>query len=357
MEFKIPKPLHIGDRIAIVGPSAALATIFPHKRDLGMQRLQSVFGLEPVLYQSASNDRDSSPIARANDLIEAFADPTITAIICTIGGDDLVRIIPFLIDNLICSEPKALLGFSDITALHLLLWKRGIVSYYGGNLMCQFAMGGDMHSYTVNSIQQTLFTSDSQKLLPSVSFLDGQPDWADPGNLLIYPDLEINKDGWQWNTSWDKTVITGRLWGGCIPSIYKVLASGIDVLIPSKDEMKGCVLFIETSDSMPSSSIVYDFIAALGERGLIQCFVALLVGRPQTIHMGLEPPQGRTKFKEDQRISIERGIAEYAPGIPIIFGLDFGHTDPQILVPSGGIVTIDYKKYSIIFNNNKMSKL
>ena len=73
--------------------------------------------------------------------------------------------------------------------------------------------------------------------------------------------------------------------------------------------------------------------------------------------MGLEPPQGRTKFKEDQRISIERGIAEYAPGIPIIFGLDFGHTDPQILVPSGGIVTIDYKKYSIIFNNNKMSKL
>ena len=183
MGFKTPKPLHISDRVAIVGPSSALATIFPHKRDLGMQRLQSVFGLEPVLYQSASSDRDSSPVARADDLIKAFADPTITAVICTIGGDDLIRLIPFLTVDLLCTEPKALLGFSDITALHLLLWKRGIVSYYGGNLMCQFAMGGDMHSYTVNSIRQSLFTTVSQELSPSISFLDGQPDWADPQNL------------------------------------------------------------------------------------------------------------------------------------------------------------------------------
>ena len=205
-DFRVPPLLEPGHHAAIVAPSSALATIFPHKRDLGLQRLRTVFCLEPVLLPSASASRDGSPAARARDLVSAFADPAIHVVICTIGGDDLIRLMPYLADALVCAEPKALVGFSDITALHLLLWKRHrVVSYYGGNLLCQFAMGGAaMHPYTVAAVRSALFLHGPQELTASAAFLDGQPDWADRANLLAEPALEENVGGWQWSMAWDR---------------------------------------------------------------------------------------------------------------------------------------------------------
>jgi len=34
-------------------------------------------------------------------------------------------------------------------------------------------------------------------------------------------------------------------------------------------------------------------------------------------------------------------VAEYSPGVPLVFGVDFGHTEPQFVIPSGGTVTVD----------------
>ena len=49
------------------------------------------------------------------------------------------------------------MGYSDSTNLHLYLWNLGIISYYGGAVMTQFAMGGGMHDYTIDSLRKALF--------------------------------------------------------------------------------------------------------------------------------------------------------------------------------------------------------
>ena len=49
----------------------------------------------------------------------------------------------------------------------------------------------------------------------------------------------------------------------------------------------------------------------------------------------------RLATPHEQRQAVLAAIAEYHPGIPVVFGVDFGHTEPQYIIPSGGTVTID----------------
>jgi len=79
-----PKP---GDRVAIVSPSAGLPGLFPRPYELGLRRLRDDFGLVPVEYPT-TRVMGAAPADRAADLHAAFADPTITAVITSIGGDD-----------------------------------------------------------------------------------------------------------------------------------------------------------------------------------------------------------------------------------------------------------------------------
>ena len=98
-----------------------------------------------------------NPKARAEDINTAFADPSIKGIIATIGGNDQIRILPYLDKKIISANPKIFMGYSDCTNLHLFLWNLGIISYYGGAIMTQFAMGGGMQEYTINSIKKAAF--------------------------------------------------------------------------------------------------------------------------------------------------------------------------------------------------------
>ena len=74
-----------GDRVAVVSPSAAAPARFPAVHALAMRRLREEFGLEPVEYPTTRR-LDSSPQDRAADLMAAFADPGIRAVLATIGA-------------------------------------------------------------------------------------------------------------------------------------------------------------------------------------------------------------------------------------------------------------------------------
>ena len=138
--------------VAVLAPSSGAAAIFPHMRDQGCLRLEALFGIPSRLMPSSLNI-SPTPQSRAADINAAFADPDVVAIVSTIGGDEGVRVLPFLD----CGSPhagpgqypKILMGFSDVTSLHLYLYKLGHVMLYGGNLLCQFALSGPgMHDYT-----------------------------------------------------------------------------------------------------------------------------------------------------------------------------------------------------------------
>lgn len=70
-----------------------------------------------------------NPQARAEDLMEAFSDSSVKAIISNIGGDDSIRTLPFTDLSVIRNNPKIFLGFSDTTVTHVACYKAGLTSF------------------------------------------------------------------------------------------------------------------------------------------------------------------------------------------------------------------------------------
>ena len=120
IEFNHPKKLKSGDRIAIVSPSWGGPHTFPAIYEAGLNIMRTHLELEPVEYPTARMEPDKlsrNPELRANDINTAFSDDSISGIIVSIGGDDSVRLLPYLDTELILSNPKMLMGYSDTTTL------------------------------------------------------------------------------------------------------------------------------------------------------------------------------------------------------------------------------------------------
>lgn len=347
-EFIVPDKLKKGDKVAIVSPSSGAAAAFPWVYHQGLNRLKEDFGLEPIEFPTALKDGQylaENPQARARDINQAFNDKSIKAVIATIGGDDQIKILDYLDKDVIAQNPKMFLGLSDNTNLHLYLWNLGIVSYYGGSVMQQWAQNGKMDTFTVENFHHALFKNETREIMPSETWTDVDFEWSDESLLDKCKPMEPNP-GWVWYNFAGKEV-TGRLWGGCWEIIAWHMLS--EKYLPSPEQLEGTILFIETSEEMPSADNVYRSLVGMGIRGWLSKFSAILVGRPKTQCCEMLPTEGREQYLENQRILIIKALSEYAPKVPAVFGLDFGHTDPQILVPSGGIAMIDGKNHKIFF--------
>src|SRR5215475_7862970 len=128
-----PKP-RPGDKVAVVSPSSGLPGLFPAVYELGLRRLTETFGLVPVEYPTTRR-MGSSVADRVADLHAAFADPEITAVLATIGGDDQITLLRHLDDDLLRAHPKPFFGYSDNTNLLHHLYELGIVGFHGGSVM------------------------------------------------------------------------------------------------------------------------------------------------------------------------------------------------------------------------------
>lgn len=99
----------------------------------------------------------NNPQARAEDLMTAFQDTRVKAIIANIGGEDSIRLLPYIDFNVIRENPKIFMGYSDVTVSHLFCHKAGISSFYGPAILTDFAENIEMHPYTVEMVKRTLF--------------------------------------------------------------------------------------------------------------------------------------------------------------------------------------------------------
>jgi len=133
-----------GDRVAVVSPSTAAPARFPAVHALAMRRLREEFGLGPVEYPTTRR-LDASPQDRAADLMAAFADPGIRAVLATIGGDDQITVLPYLDPGVVVACPKPFARYSDNTNLLNWLWNLGVPSYHGGSTMVHLGQGGRLH--------------------------------------------------------------------------------------------------------------------------------------------------------------------------------------------------------------------
>lgn len=128
--MQVPKNLKKGDRIAILSPAS---TVNPAYVD-GAANFFRQEGYEPVVMPHAKGPSEGSYAAsdpdRIADLRDAYIDDSIRAVLCARGGYGCNHLIDRIPEDLIADNPKWLIGFSDITALHALSQKAGVLSLH-----------------------------------------------------------------------------------------------------------------------------------------------------------------------------------------------------------------------------------
>ncbi|MFI5617649.1 S66 peptidase family protein [Streptomyces sp. NPDC051567] len=328
-----PRP---GDLIAVLSPSSGLPGLFPLPYEWGIRRLQNDLGLKTVEYPT-TRKMGATPEERAADIHTAFTDPDVKAVIASIGGDDQITVLPHLDRALLRANPKPFFGYSDNTNLLLFLRELGIVSYHGGSVMVELGRPGAMHPLTADSLRAAMFTSGEYELTAPSAYGDVDRPWEDPHTFASEPEMEP-ADGWSWHNA--DRVVEGISWGGNLEIISWLLMA--DRAVRPVDAYTGNVLFLETSEDMPRAEEVYRIFRNMGERGLLRQFPALLMGRAKSwSFQNRFDAREKARFRREQREAVLRALGQYAPETLVVFDVDLGHTDPQLVVPVGGRIRVD----------------
>lgn len=149
-----PKPLHRGARVALIAPSGPV----PPERLWPAVSAVSGMGFEPAVYESCRAFHGyfaGDDALRADDLHRAFADPSIDGILCIRGGYGAQRLLDRIDFDLIAANPKVFCGYSDVTALHIVLNQRcGFVTFHTPMPSTELYRGID--GYTMRSYRDML---------------------------------------------------------------------------------------------------------------------------------------------------------------------------------------------------------
>ena len=335
LELIRPSKLCPGDKVAAISLSWGGAGTFPYRFDIGKQRLESIFGLHVVHTKHALKDADwiyRNPKARADDLMEAFSDPSIKGIISCIGGDDSMRLLTFVNLDVVKNNPKVFMGFSDTTITHFMCLKAGLTSFYGPAVMDDFAENIAMHNYTIAGINKTLFSNDVIGAMPqnTEGWTTELLDWAVPSNQSILRQLQPSTE---WSFIGNCTNrCAGRLIGGCLEVLQFLNGT---VLWPEITTWDQCILFLETSEDGIAPVFVARFLRNLAAQGILQKINGILFSKPGGHQVTAQI------FPQYERALLQV-FEEYAlPHIPIVTRMDFGHSSPMWVLPYGALTAID----------------
>lgn len=133
--FRVPATVRVGDKVAVLSPSRAGPGVSPAVHEIGMRVLREDLGLLPVEYPTTRRV-DAPAGERAADLMAALADPTIRAVLVSIGGDDQIIVLPHLGPAVFPAGPKPFVGNSDNTNLLNWLWNLGSSATTAGRRWC-----------------------------------------------------------------------------------------------------------------------------------------------------------------------------------------------------------------------------
>ena len=326
-----PRALRPGDKIAAISLSRGWSSAFPQAYQDGKRMLQETFGVEVIESRHALKDTpwlEAHPEARAADLMEVLRDPSIQGIISTIGGDDSIRILPFLDYSVIRENPKVFLGYSDSTVTHFAFLKAGVTSFYGPSLMAGFDENGGLLPYMAESVRQVIFASEPSLLIPPNS--DGWTcasfEWGDGKRNEKKRKLQACS-GWKWLQG------NGQHYGILIGGWLEVVdwLRGTPVW-PELSVWRNSILFLETSEDQPSPAAVTYMLRALAATGALSEARGILFGRPYGDETSFEAYDGALL-----RVLGELGLGS----LPVITRMDFGHTDPKFILPLGVNAEID----------------
>ena len=336
MQIIKPKRLSEGNTVAIVSPSSGAPERFPHIYEHGLDMIRKHLGLEVKEYDTARKSSDylyRHPRERAEDINNAFADKEVKAIIASIGGDDSVRILDYLDMKTIKKNPKIVMGLSDSTTfLDYIHLRTGLMTYYGPTVMAGFSQTERFPSTFLDMIKSLLFEPEERYEYKSFPFWsDGYPEWAEKSNTGKIKKRHKN-EGWHWLQG--KGIAKGTLFGGCADVLEFMKGTHF---WPKDDFWNGKILFLETSEEKPLPDTVKYWVRNYGSQGILERIAALLIAIPSGYSMEEKASMGK---KIRSVLEFEFGVGD----IPLVTNMDFGHTDPKLILPIGAMAEVDTHK-------------
>lgn len=336
----LPK-LTAGDRVAVLSPSFAAPGFGPAVHEQAMDRIREDLGLVPVEFPT-TRTLGAAPADRAADLNVAFADPGIGAIFATLGGDDQVTVIPHLDAKLVAANPKPFFGYSDNTNLLNWLWGLGVPGYHGGSTQVHLGAGPGIDPVHLASLRAALFDGGQLGITEPGISEDFGPDWLSPEALTDYGDREPTEP-WTW--AGPERTAEGRTWGGCFEVIDQLAVAD---RLPPLEALRGSILLLESSEEVPSATLIKRWLRALGERGLLATVAGAVIARPPVgTHASVPPPKERAGLRAAQREAVLEQFARYNNDAVVCVGVPFGHTRPQWVLPYGGTMRLDGRRGTI----------
>jgi muramoyltetrapeptide carboxypeptidase len=294
-----PSRLKKGDVFSIIAPAGPIESRDGLEGGIAaLERMGFRVRFNDRIFQSsrylAGNDRE-----RAEELMQAFEDPSVRAIIALRGGYGCARLIPLLMDKRLSPYPKIFIGFSDLTTLHLYFHR------HFGWITIQGPMVASPALRNITAQQEQNFLS-----------LLTDPDYHP---TLSFPQLE----------TWFPGTAEGTLTGGCLSLITASIGTAYEI------ETEGKILFLEDQGEAPYR--LDRMLTHLRLAGKLHPLAGILLGDFQDC----EPTQGNYTSSEILR----EILADLK--IPIIANFPAGHGRDNWTIPLGAKVHMDADKGSI----------
>ncbi|MGN7386359.1 S66 family peptidase [Sporosarcina sp. SAFN-015] len=310
--MRIPEKLKQGDEIRIIAPSRSASILSEEGVQTAKERLENL-GFN-VSFGKHAFDKDlqnsTSIQRRVEDLHEAFADENVKGILTVIGGFNSNELLPYIDYELIKENPKVFCGYSDITAIGTAIsTQTGMVTYSGphfSSFQMQKAQEYQTHFFTQCLMQDVQFT------------LEPSEQWSDDAWYLDQENRVFEETVWK---TYNDGTASGELWGGNLCTLN--LLQGTKYM----PEIENAILFVEDDEMTIPETFARDLTSLLQNA---QSIKALVIGRFQRA----------SKITEEQLLFIldKHPILKE---IPVLYDVDFGHTQPIFTFPLGGEVQVD----------------
>jgi len=314
-----PKRLKDGDRIGIVAPASFITEedfekIKTNLESIGLFAVPSKNLFKKIGYL-AGDDRE-----RVEDLHEMFTRKDIAGIFCARGGYGTPRILRFIDYELIRKNPKVIVGYSDITALLIAIFvKTGLVTFHGAVGISTF------NDFTKNYIRQVLF--EPKNYLELIS----EPE--------ISNDLEVSSSSTGNNIlkiSLGKA--EGQLIGGNLSLMVSLLGTEFDFNLENK------IIFLEEVGEEPYR--IDRMLTQLINAKKFDTCRAIVMGVFSNCEVKKENPAFQDSFTLREVLFDRLGSL----GIPVIYGLSFGHIKNKFTLPIGirAMIDVDNQKFALL---------
>lgn len=314
--------LQKGDTVGIVAPSAPVSAFCPRRMRRGIETIERM-GYKVKLGKTVDKAEDytAGTIAeRVNDIHKMFLDPEVKAIMTTIGGYNANDLLDKLDYELIRKNNKLFIGYSDITVLLFALMKKsGVQTIMGPMVLPQFGEFPDILNFTKKSFEflvSNIGTDKEYSLPMSMENTEEMLSWDKEDDRA----RKMNKnEGW-------KIIFNGKAEGRLLAANLNTLSKliGTEYMI----DTEGSILFIE-DDNEESASTLQRMLQQFKQAKLLDRVCGIVFGRFQK----------KSDITEEKLKNLLLNVFGEV-NIPVISGVDFGHTDPMLSLPMGKTVKI-----------------